>query len=443
MIRKSHRAAVVFGAITLLALASCGRVMVGTPIVTARTSEPYAAVPPALRTASAEILYVTDREPAPTERRPVWYGFNRSPSQAYGLCEVRFGDGLTWDELAAQTSTARRTRAIPIGVGRVTELGRLPSVNQTLFYDDQAGVLNEDPQITRERFQKRDDFYRVLGERLALTPKKEVFVFVHGVANSFGDAMFAIAQLWHFAGRQGVPIVYSWPAGAPGLLRGYTRDRESGEFTVFHLKSFLVALGKAPGVEKVHLIGHSRGTDVVITALRELHIAFTAAGLRTRDELRLANLMLAAPDLDAQVMSQRFTAERVNLAARRTTMYVSRYDKAIGLADWLFRSWRRIGQLRFDDIPEASRRTLENIPGFTIIDVTFRSAGHGHSYFYDDPRVASDVILLLGGDRPPGAEHGRPLTKKAEGWWELDEDYLSEESPAAPAPARRRHWTQQ
>ena len=44
--------------------------------------------------------------------------------------------------------------------------------------------------------------------------------------------MLVIAELWHFLGRQGVPILYTWPAGFGGL-RGYTRDRESGSSPSF------------------------------------------------------------------------------------------------------------------------------------------------------------------------------------------------------------------
>lgn len=73
---------------------------------------------------------------------------------------------------------------------------------------------------------------RILARQLELTPRKEVFFYVHGYRNSFEDAAFAMAELWHFMGRIGVPIIYSWPAGYPGLF-GYTYDRESSKFTVY------------------------------------------------------------------------------------------------------------------------------------------------------------------------------------------------------------------
>ena len=42
-----------------------------------------------------------------------------------------------------------------------------------------------------------------------------------------------MAEFWHFLGRLGVPLKYTWPAGRPGL-NGYSYDRESSEFTVNH-----------------------------------------------------------------------------------------------------------------------------------------------------------------------------------------------------------------
>jgi len=50
-----------------------------------------------------------------------------------------------------------------------------------------------------------------------MTPRKEVFIFVHGFYNDFNDAAFTLAELWHFVGRVGIPILYTWPAGHPDL----------------------------------------------------------------------------------------------------------------------------------------------------------------------------------------------------------------------------------
>jgi esterase/lipase superfamily enzyme len=140
--------------------------------------------------------------------------------------------------------------------------------------------------------------------RLALTPRKDVYLYVHGYNNTFEDAAFALAELWHFFGREGLPIVYTWPAGHPGIF-GYTYDRESSEFTVFHLKQVIRWLSAQPEIENIHLIAHSRGTDVATSAFRELVIWARGAGLNPRERFKIKNFVIAASDLDVQVMSQR------------------------------------------------------------------------------------------------------------------------------------------
>lgn len=421
----SSRISRIVVALAMLApAAGCGRVMVATPVIVAQSeTNPYADVPAPYRTPEAEVIYVTDRAPEPTKKHPVWYGAHRSPQLCYGVCKVNLGRDLSWEEIARETWRDRK-RAIPISIGEVTEMGRMPSTIPKVVMVNGQPV--EDPAVVEERERLRDQFHEFLARRLAVTARKDVYVFVHGFNNTFEHPMYVMAQMWHFAGRQGVPIVYTWPAGGGGLLRGYTYDRESGEYTVLHLKRFLMALGEAPGVENVHLIAHSRGTDVALTALRELHIHFTAAGRHTHEELRLKTATLCAPDLDAQVVTQRFGPERLDQAPERFTVYVSKHDEAIGIANWLFKSTTRIGRLRYDDLLPVQKHSLALLGKMSIIDVRVKTSGLGHSYFYEHPQVSSDLLLMLKDGKAPGAENGRPLHKKAEGWWELLPEYLQE-----------------
>ncbi len=232
-----------------------------------------------------------------------------------------------------------------------------------------------------------------------------------------------MAQLWHFLGREGVPIAYTWPAGRGGMLRGYTYDRESGEFTVLHLRRFLQGLAACPEIEKLHLIGHSRGTDVVMTALRELNLEYKAAGLDTRQELKLGNIVLAAPDLDWEVAMQRIGAERLFAIPEQFVIYLSQDDKAIGISGWLFDSVRRIGDLLESDLSEGQRKALERMPQLQVVDVKVRSDFLGHGYFISNPSVLSDLILVLRNNYAPGAENGRPLIQREGGFWELRDGY--------------------
>jgi esterase/lipase superfamily enzyme len=265
-------------------------------------------------------------------------------------------------------------------------------------------------------------FHKLIQERLAGTPHKEVFVFIHGFNNSFEDAVFRAAEVWHFLGRVGVPLVYTWPAGYGGI-RGYAYDRESGEFTVGHLKVCLEALASCPQVERIHLIAHSRGADVTMSALRELHIANRATGKSTQQELKLTNLVLAAPDLDEDVFLQRFVAEDVLKTAQRTTIYASPRDRVMELADVVFASRGRVGMLGPRDFSPRARQALARLPNLQFIDCKVSHSPIGHDYIFSDPAALSDLILVLRNRAEPGAANGRPLVQSAEGIWELTDNY--------------------
>lgn len=78
----------------------------------------------------------------------------------------------------------------------------------------------------------------------------------------------------------------------------YTLDCESGEFTILRFKQLLRFPAKFEEIEKMHLLAHSRGTDVVMPALRELVIEVRATGVDSRDVFKIENIVLAEPDID-------------------------------------------------------------------------------------------------------------------------------------------------
>jgi esterase/lipase superfamily enzyme len=259
--------------------------------------------------------------------------------------------------------------------------------------------------------------------RLALTPRKDVYIYVHGYHNTFEDAAFALAELWHFFGRQGLPIIYTWPAGYPGIF-GYTYDRESSEFTVFHLKQVIKWLSDQPEVENIHLIAHSRGTDVALSAFRELVIWARGAGISAREQFKIKNFIFAAPDLDVQVISQRFGAEQLALELDQGTLYSSPGDEAIGFAETLFASPRgRLGTLAITELNEAEiARMKANAARITVVNFEGKSTGYGHSYFRTNPAVSSDLVLMIRYGFKPG-DAGRPLEHIGLNFWRVPEGY--------------------
>lgn len=423
-VASEHRSRTVWLVmVAALLLCGCkGRQLMPTPNLFADSeTDPFAEVVPELQTNKVDVLYLTDRVPVERKDGTLRYGYERSQSLAFGSCIVEIGRDVSWEVLVENSRRRQRSVALPLTVQSITEHARLPATPFPFIQDGSS--YKDDPATVARAAEIAEIFRRELQERLALTARKEAYIFIHGYNNTFEDAVFVIAELWHFMGRGGVPIAYTWPAGHPGLLRGYTYDRESSEFTIYHLKQLLRFLASCPELQKIHIIAHSRGTDVATSAVRELIIESRARGVDPKAEWRIDNILLAAPDLDMQVVSQRLGAERFFYGVKRLTIYVSQSDKAIGIASWLFASEHRIGRLRYEDLSPAQQAALASVRGISIVDARVRTSGIGHGYFHSNPAVSSDVILLLRDDREPGAVNGRPLFEHAPNYWELREGY--------------------
>jgi esterase/lipase superfamily enzyme len=384
---------------------------------------------PELESPRFEVLYATDRSPEGNGSEGLRYGYGRSSSVGYGAAVLEIGRDMSWQELIDYSTKASLGVQRPaVRVESITELGRMPATPY-LYRVDVAGKVKLAPEVAAEQAKALALARRVLLKRLALTPRKEVFLFIHGVGDTFEDAVRVAGEAWHFLGREGVPIAYTWPSGRGGLLF-YAYDRESGEFTVFHLKQLLEVLASIPEVEKVHVLAHSRGTDVALTALRELVIEARAAGQDPRERFKIENLVLLAPDIDFRVVMQRSVAEALGPAFGRITVYVNADDDAMAAASLLFGSRLRLGALKRSKLTDEQRSAVEEIANLDIVAYRGRIGGRfGHSYFRQNPAVSSDVLALLRYGWLPGEGTRAALTRAAEGsnFWRLEDDYL--ESP--------------
>ncbi len=386
----------------------------------------YQSVPEPLRTRRTAVLYATDRRRESADGA-LSYGSERSHEIDFGLATVAMGEDSTWETLVNASQSGQRSTPFYMELLNIEVRGQSPPRRGVIM---QGEGWIEDPQFVRETQEAAAQFHALLEEQLSLTPRKDVFVFVHGYNNKFESAAYRAAQIWHFVGREGVPAMFTWPASSGGLLRGYTQDRESGEFAVSHLKAFLRNIASSPQVRKIHLIAHSRGTDVLVTALKELHVEYRGGGRSTRGELKLGQVVLAAPDMDLDVFIEKLAAERLALAPEQLTLYVSRGDKAIGVAEWLFRSRQRIGRVGVEDLDPQTAAVMEHHPTTSVVNVTARTQGSGHDYFLTSPAALSDLILVLRDGRRPGAEHGRPLIDGDAGFWELRDGYPHSGEPS-------------
>lgn len=394
---------------------SGGRQLMPTPTLYLQpAADPFAAVPAELRTTSVKLLYATDRVPEVSKKNEFGYGFGRSPSMAFGDCVVSIGENISWDDLVRNSRMSKRDVKLPMAVASITELARFPNTPD----------LTEDHEAQQKAAD--DAFLVELRRRLALTPRKEAFIFVHGYHDSFAAAACTAAEMWHFLGREGVPVVYTWPAGHGGLIKGYDYDQESGLFTVYHFKKLIELMASCDELDSISILAHSRGTVVAVDTLRELMIAARAAGHDPKESLKLNNVILAAADLDIMVASQRVSAEKLGAGTVRSTAYVSQTDKALDISGWLFAD-RRLGTMDYEDLNEFERLVIARAANIDVVDSRVHTKGIGHGYFHSAPAVSSDLILVLRMNKDPGAQNGRPLTQVGVNFWELGASYPNPE----------------
>lgn len=421
---------ILAGAITLL-LSGCGSVQQQLPAApnlytTGIAPSPFESTPEVAQSSTAQIIYVTDRVAEETESGEMNYGHQRSNEAAYGLCDVNFTGPkqapLSWDELTERSVSKQREAPVFVELSKVEQIGKVPSPRANKY--DRVN----DKWVISDAYKKQ---YNVeAGKFNALVSKfakersaKEAFVYVHGVKTSFEQSALTMGELWHMMGRQGVPIAYTWPSGRGGLLRGYNYDRESSEFTVLHFKTFLQVLAQNPDIEKINILAHSRGTDVTVSALRELHIFYEGRQESTNEQLKLGQVILAAPDLDIQVLNQRFNRGGAYTGPEQITVYFSRTDKAIKASNWLFDSVYRLGSIIVDQISPAQAARIKDLETINAVEVATKTKGIGHGYFIDDPATLSDVILVLRDGANAGEANGRPLTPVVDGIWRLETGY--------------------
>jgi esterase/lipase superfamily enzyme len=429
--RRIRWIAVVLASIMLLAGCGGAAHLMPTPNVYAQdTSNPFENVPPEFQNNHVDVLYLTDRLLQSNGKLELNYGYERSRSVAFGNARVEIGNNVSWADIVKASTTSSRSGQLDLTVSQVTELGRFPPTPRSLVQLEAPTTLPttdlvlpgdtpDAPELAAEAA-----FHRELSARLAKTPVKEVYLFVHGYHNTFDDSVETIAQIWHFLGRQGVPIAYSWPAGGKGLIRGYTYDTESSEFTVFHLEQMLRVIAECPDVKKVNIIAHSRGTDTTISALRELCMGIEASGKNPRQILKLGTLVLAAPDIDVDVVIQKVATIRLGMVPERVALYINTTDKALGLSSWLFGGILRLGEIKANLFSPAELKFLRDSKTMQIIDAQVTNPGDfGHNYFYANPAVSSDLVLLMRYHLYPGVKYGRPLGITPGGFWSIEDKY--------------------
>ena len=353
---------------------------------------------------------------------------------AFGSTTVLFGEGLTWDALVRQSLIFPRTHRLDLALGPTKELGRFPRIPYEVARTESGLTRTTTVVDTHERAVR--GLQAEVARRLASSPRKEVVLYVHGVANTFRDAALTMGELCHFLGREFVCGIFSWPAGGKrGILFGYEVDYESSVFAAEHLRKTIRAIAGTPGLERIHLIAHSRGTDVLVTAASDLNLEAYTQKSNFAQRYKIGNFVLIAPDLDLDVATAKFfkalsdpdvpygSAPNPKMVLElppefRITVYVSPNDRALATSGWLFGSIVRLGRLDKALLKPEQIEQARTIGSLDLIQVEGSTDLFGHSYFTSNPNASSDLIALLRYGLGPN-EPGRPLEEVGKPFWRI------------------------
>ncbi len=203
---------------------------------------------------------------------------------------------------------------------------------------------------------------------------REIFIFVHGYNNNIADSLFRNAQIVHDYGVKSVAVHYAWPSA--GSVPLYVFDRDSVLVARRGLAE-TIEIAAQTEASRIIIIGHSMGSFVVMEALRDLAIS---GGSRYLE--RLSGVILAAPDIDADVFESQVTD--IGNLPDPFTIIVSRRDRALGIARRIAGGHPRVGS--GTEIASLQERAI------IVLDVSDLDGG-SHGVF-----ASSNTLMKLVGN---------------------------------------------
>lgn len=212
-------------------------------------------------------------------------------------------------------------------------------------------------------------------------PSGRMLLFVHGFNNRYEKAVYRFAQIAHDSKTDATPVMFTWPSR--GSVFEYPYDKESTNYSRSALEAVLAAAVNQSDFRDITILAHSMGTWLTIESLRQM--AIRNGGVPSK----IANVILAAPDLDIDVFRQQLAD--MGPDRPKFTVFVSRDDRALTLSRRISGNVDRLGQI---DITDPVYRELLEKEGITVFDLSALQVGDrlNHSKFAESP----EVVRLLG-----------------------------------------------
>ena len=378
-----------------------------------KSVDPFAEIDLNIKAPYNGMLYATDRRPNSEPEKP-FYLNKRGFVLRLGVAKVEMGEGqYTMEEARRISLLKNRADNYPLKVTAVEEAGILDR-SFSIFTDPE--IIPADPKAAERRFAE------LINAKLAISKKKDVYIYVHGYKVVFSNPVLVATELWHYLAYDGVFIAFAWPSTPERLA--YTSDLETAELSTYNLRNLLKFLAEDTKAERIHILGYSAGTRVVLNTLSQLsfiHKNDDKAKIRRR--LHIGRIILVGSDYDRQLFGA-LLAEGMLKIPETMTIYMSHKDKALNISGWLFRR-DRLGQIDKLALNPIVVQYLNKTPQLILIDVSNAEGsaeGNGHAYFRNSPWVSSDILMSLMYDLDPN-ERGL-ITTSERPIWTFPNDYI-------------------
>ncbi|MBD9529545.1 alpha/beta hydrolase [Paracoccus sp. PAR01] len=407
------------GALSRLAFGAVLAIAIGVGIFMALQHPPMQLMPaPRVFLRDGVNLFTAQPEPPADTRIELFYATNRLPigpasDRIYtvapstdlhlGVSNIRVGEpGRTWEWLYNLSTTA-------------AEDDDRPHLNLETMRED---AIVSDDDLSAEALA----WLAQMNAALARALDRDIVIYVHGANTTVERAAGQAAQLMHFTGRNSVVVLFAWPT-AENFLR-YPRDLQTALGAAPQLARLVALLSEHTDARAIDLFTYSAGSTVGSEGAALVGRAVAAGA----PDPRLSEVYHAAPDANFQTFVMDLedyigitdrVAVSVNLndSALRLAQAVTRTSRA-GRPDMRELTPEETGFL-FDDSRDSGLEIIrvrpENMEGLSR---------RSHSFWYDDPWVSSDVLLLLLGHLPAG-ERGLEMKQRDVGtrYWTFPTDY--------------------
>ncbi len=222
------------------------------------------------------------------------------------------------------------------------KVGDLPPVGiEDAYLDDDGDDKSYGVHIVLTKLNKlssKNEFQTQLSSWVQNSPRptKEIFVYIHGHNVVFEMAAQRAAQLAIDLDMRHGGVFYTWPAGQRITL--YAKSQTNAKRSAKHLTEFLELLGGTEGIDKIHLIAHSMGNDVLTRALDQIEIKGYSAENRA-----FGQIIWASPDVAADSFVEYISNFKNRYLAEGMTLYASSLDRALSLSNFISEA-KRAGQ---------------------------------------------------------------------------------------------------